>query len=130
MTRAYSISAETIAQENQRVGGDLEKFDVSRVIQLDELELREMGSRDVHVRVLVVSAEHNVDHAALADTMNIADVRGGKAPGRESPEECNYFINNGTGVQYAATAALVYQKAKEKGVGTEMPEEWFRWFQR
>ena len=67
MTRAYSISAETIAQENERVGGDLEKFDVSRVIQLDELKLREMGPRDVHLRVLVVSAEHNVDHAALAD---------------------------------------------------------------
>ena len=88
MTRAYSISAETIARENERVGGDLEKFDVSRVIQLDELELREMGSRDVHLRVLVVSAEHNVDHAALADTMNIADARGGKIyPGNSAVAE-------------------------------------------
>jgi alanine dehydrogenase len=60
----------------------------------------------------------------------IAEIVSGKARGRESPEERNYFVNNGTGVQYAATAALVYQKAKERGVGTEMPEEWFRWFQR
>jgi alanine dehydrogenase len=60
----------------------------------------------------------------------IADILSGKAVGRESADERNYFVNNGTGVQYAATVALVYQKAKERGVGTEMPGEWFRWFQR
>lgn len=60
----------------------------------------------------------------------IAEVLSGKSPGRESREERNYFVNNGTGVQYAATVALVYRKAKEQGVGKEMPEEWFRWFQR
>lgn len=60
----------------------------------------------------------------------IAEVLTGKAPARESREERNYFVNNGTGVQYAATVALVYEKAKERGIGTEMPEEWFRWFQR
>ena len=38
----------------------------AHVIQLDDLELREMGPRDVHVRILAASAEHNVDHAALA----------------------------------------------------------------
>jgi crotonyl-CoA carboxylase/reductase len=70
------------------VGGDLEKFDVSRVIQLDELSLREMGPRDVHLRILAVSAEHNVDHAALADTTNIAKARGGKIyPGNSAVGE-------------------------------------------
>ena len=78
MPRAYAITAEAIAKESQRVGGDLEKFDVSKVIALDEVELRELGPRDVHLRILVVSAEHNVDHAALADTMNIAEFRGGQ----------------------------------------------------
>jgi len=60
----------------------------------------------------------------------LAEVLSGKAPGRESPEERNYYINNGTGVQYAATVALVYERARERGVGQEMPVEWFRWFQR
>jgi hypothetical protein len=78
--RSYSISAEDIAAESERVGGDLDKFDVSRVIRLDELELREMGPADVHMRILAASAGHNVDHAALADTTNIAE-----APGRSSP---------------------------------------------
>jgi len=78
MPRAYSISVDAIAAERRRVNDDLEQFDVSRVITLDELALRPMGPRDVHLRILAVSAEHNVDHAALADTVNIAQLRGGK----------------------------------------------------
>jgi NADPH:quinone reductase-like Zn-dependent oxidoreductase len=78
MTRAFSISAANIATESERVGGDMDQFDVSRVIALDKLELRGMGRSDVRMRILAASAEHNVDHAALADTQNIADVRGGK----------------------------------------------------
>jgi NADPH:quinone reductase-like Zn-dependent oxidoreductase len=88
MTQAYAITTDAIAAEHKRVGGDLEKFDVSRVIRLDELELRAMGPRDVHLRILAASAEHNVDHAALADTMNIAEARGGKIyPGNSAVGE-------------------------------------------
>jgi crotonyl-CoA carboxylase/reductase len=77
-TRAYSISAEDIAAERKRVGGDLDKFDVAKVIKLDTLELREPGPRDVQLKILAASGEHNVDHAALADTVNITEARGGK----------------------------------------------------
>ena len=88
MPRAYSITADAIAAERKRVGDDLSKVDVSRVIGLDDLELRDVGPRDVHLRILAVSAEHNVDHAALADTVNIADVRGGKIyPGNSAVGE-------------------------------------------
>jgi NADPH:quinone reductase-like Zn-dependent oxidoreductase len=76
--RAYCITAEAVAREKERVGGDLDQMDVANVIQLDKLELRDMGPNDVHVRMLAVSGEHNVDHAALADTINIADARGGR----------------------------------------------------
>jgi NADPH:quinone reductase-like Zn-dependent oxidoreductase len=78
MPRAYSITADAIAAERQRVGDDLSRVDASRVIRLDEVELRAMGPRDAHLRVLAVSLEHNVDHAVLADTVNIAKLRGGK----------------------------------------------------
>src|SRR5262249_1174443 len=88
MPRAFSISAEAIAAERARVGGDLGRFDVGRVIRLDEVKLRPLGARDVHLRILAVSAEHNVDHAALADTMNIAEARGGKIyPGNSAVGE-------------------------------------------
>ena len=97
MPRSYSISSDAIAAETKRVDGDLSKFDVSRVIALDDLKLKERGPTDVHVRILAVSAEHNVDHAALADTMNIAEVRGGKIyPGNSAVGE---VIGVGDGVK-------------------------------
>jgi len=88
MPRAYAISTEAIGAERQRVAGDLEKFDIARVIQLDELELRRVGPSDVRMRILAVSCEHNINHAALADTINIAELRGGKIyPGNSAVGE-------------------------------------------
>jgi crotonyl-CoA carboxylase/reductase len=88
MPKAFAITTDAIAAERARVGDDLDTFDISRVIELDDLVLREMGPRDVHVRILAASAEHNVDHAALADTVNIAEVRGGKIyPGNSAVGE-------------------------------------------
>jgi NADPH:quinone reductase-like Zn-dependent oxidoreductase len=88
MPRAYSIAADAIAAERKRVADDLALFDSSRVIRLDEVELRPMGPRDVHLRILAASLEHNVDHAALADTVNIAALRGGKIfPGNSAVGE-------------------------------------------
>ena len=96
MPRAYSISVDAIAAERRRVNDDLEQFDVSRVIELDELALRPMGPRDVHLRILAVSAEHNVDHAALADTVNIAQLRGGKIyPGNSAVGEVTWSTTTG-----------------------------------
>ncbi len=76
-TRAYSITTEAIAAEQERASEPGE-FDISKVIKLDTLELAAVGTRDVRLKILAVSGEHNVDHAALADTVNIADTRGGR----------------------------------------------------
>jgi crotonyl-CoA carboxylase/reductase len=87
-TRAYCITTEAVAREAERAGGDFAKVDVSKVIALDELELRPVGPRDVRMKVLAVSAEHNIEHAALADTVNIAQARGGKIyPGNSAVGE-------------------------------------------
>ena len=85
---AYSISAAAIVREKERVAGDLAKFDVANVLTLDTLELRPLGAKDVHLRILAVSAEHNIDHASTADTVNIAHARGGKIyPGNSATGE-------------------------------------------
>jgi crotonyl-CoA carboxylase/reductase len=87
-TRAYSITTEAVAAEAKRVGGKTADVDVSRVIALDELTLRELGPGDVKLKILAVSAEHNIDHAATADTINIAEARGGKMfPGNSAVGE-------------------------------------------
>jgi NADPH:quinone reductase-like Zn-dependent oxidoreductase len=88
MPRAFSISATDIAAESKRTGGDHDKFDFANVLKLDTVALRPMGPRDVHLKILAVSAEHNVDHAILADTINIAEARGGKIyPGNSAVGE-------------------------------------------
>jgi crotonyl-CoA carboxylase/reductase len=88
MSRQYAITAEAIAAERKRVDDDLSQVDVSRVISLDELKMPDLGAHDVHLKILAVSGEHNVDHAALADTVNITDMRGGKIyPGNSAVGE-------------------------------------------
>jgi NADPH:quinone reductase-like Zn-dependent oxidoreductase len=87
-TRAYSISSSDVLKERERVGNDLNKVDAANVFKLDELELRDVGPHDVKLKILAVSAEHNIDHAVLADTINIADTRGGKIyPGNSAVGE-------------------------------------------
>jgi NADPH:quinone reductase-like Zn-dependent oxidoreductase len=87
-TRAYSISSSDVLKERERVGNDYDKVDAANVFKLDELELRDVGPRDVKLKILAVSAEHNIDHAVLADTINIADARGGKMyPGNSAVGE-------------------------------------------
>jgi ornithine cyclodeaminase/alanine dehydrogenase-like protein (mu-crystallin family) len=59
-------------------------------------------------------------------TPTLADVIGGKAAGRGSDDEVTCFINNlGLGYQFAAAGAAVYRQAKERGVGRDLPGEWF-----
>ena len=56
----------------------------------------------------------------------IAEVIAGKARGRESDDEITCFMNNlGLGYQFAAAGSVVYKKAKEQGVGHELPTDWF-----
>ena len=60
------------------------------------------------------------------NTPTLADVIAGAAPGRQSDSEVTCFINNlGLGLQFAAAGAVVYRKAKETGLGRELPTEWF-----
>lgn len=88
MSRAYAITTEAIAAERARVDDDLDRVDIANIIALDELDVGDVKPRDVKIRILVVSAEHNIAHAALADTVNIADARGGKIyPGNSAVGE-------------------------------------------
>jgi len=50
----------------------------------------------------------------------------GPAQGRASDADVTCFINNiGLGYQFAAAGALVYRKAKERGLGYDLPTDWF-----
>jgi alanine dehydrogenase len=56
----------------------------------------------------------------------IAEVIAGQAQGRQSDTEITCFMNNlGLGYQFAAVGSVVYKKAKEQGVGHDLPTDWF-----
>jgi ornithine cyclodeaminase/alanine dehydrogenase-like protein (mu-crystallin family) len=50
----------------------------------------------------------------------------GRSKGRASDDEVTCFLNNiGLGYQFAAAGAVVYRKAKDSGLGHELPTDWF-----
>jgi alanine dehydrogenase len=55
----------------------------------------------------------------------LSDVILGSAPGREKDEEIVFFQSEGMGTQFAAVAAQIYEAARERGLGQELPREWF-----
>ncbi|HEX2385580.1 MAG TPA: ornithine cyclodeaminase family protein [Candidatus Binatia bacterium] len=62
----------------------------------------------------------------LEDLHELGELLTGKCRGRKDDREITLFKNNtGMGIQFAATARLVYEKAKQKGIGVELPLELF-----
>jgi ornithine cyclodeaminase/alanine dehydrogenase-like protein (mu-crystallin family) len=56
----------------------------------------------------------------------LSDIVAGRAPRRSSPDQITVFLNNlGLGVQFAAVGAAVLERARENGIGRELPTEWF-----
>lgn len=57
---------------------------------------------------------------------DLCDLLTGRAEGRKNDKEITGFVNNvGTGLQFAAAGAWVLRRAREAGVGTELPDDWF-----
>jgi alanine dehydrogenase len=60
------------------------------------------------------------------DLHELGELLTGKCRSRQSDKEITLFKNNtGMGIQFAATARKMYEKAKEKGIGTELPLDLF-----
>jgi ornithine cyclodeaminase/alanine dehydrogenase-like protein (mu-crystallin family) len=60
------------------------------------------------------------------DLHELGDLLNGKCRGRKNDKEITFFKNNtGMGIQFAATARKMYEKAREKGIGTELPLDLF-----
>jgi alanine dehydrogenase len=75
------------------------------------------------------SAAKDNDDRASVDWSNVPELRDlvvGKTARRTNDQEITCFCNNvGAGLQFAAVGARVYERAREQGLGTEIPAEWF-----
>ena len=64
-------------------------------------------------------------------TFELGEVMLGKAPTRSNDRQITFFGgggttgSNGLGIQFAAVAARIYELAKTKGLGREVPLDWF-----
>jgi ornithine cyclodeaminase/alanine dehydrogenase-like protein (mu-crystallin family) len=51
----------------------------------------------------------------------MADLEAGLAPGRATPEQITMHKNNGMAIQFAAAAGVALERAREMGLGRELP---------
>ncbi|MFW5918277.1 MAG: ornithine cyclodeaminase family protein [Haloferacaceae archaeon] len=65
----------------------------------------------------------DVDWASLP---GLADLIVDPETGRQREEEITLFLERGLGVQFLATGPYIYERAREQGLGTELPAGIFR----
>ncbi len=66
------------------------------------------------------------DEKVLPSGITLAELCAGKARGRENSAQKTYFANNeGHGIQFSVTGGFILKRARERGLGKELPTEWF-----
>ncbi len=93
---------------------DAEAVSRATVIVVDSCEQSKMEAGD-----LIQAFGENA--ARWDGVRELAQIATGKAPGRVRPEDVTLFKSNGIATEDVATAARVYERAREMGVGTEVP---------
>lgn len=93
---------------------DTETITRCRLITADSVEQAQMESGDLIKPV----AEGKL---SWEDVRELSEVVAGKRAGRQSAEEINLFKSNGLALEDVVAANLVYLKAREQGVGIELP---------
>jgi alanine dehydrogenase len=66
------------------------------------------------------------DRGKGGDKPEFADLITGKCKGRTSPDQITFYRNVGNqGLQFSAVGGWIYEVARQKGVGREIPTDWF-----
>jgi len=61
-----------------------------------------------------------------SDLPLLTDIMSGKLRGRTDKNQVTFFANSGTqGLQFASTAGYVVREAKRRGLGQQIPTDWF-----
>ncbi len=73
-----------------------------------------------------VPAQYFEKGVGREDSPDLADLVVGREPGRTGADQITCFLNRmGLGLQFAAVGALILEKARQNGLGKELPPEWF-----
>ena len=110
------------------------EIEVKALQRADRIVLHAHEASPVHVttRDLALARKANEHAWAAAQAIDFAklptlpELIVGRAQGRRNDREITCFMNNiGLGYQFAAAGSIVYRKAKDSGLGHELPTEWF-----
>jgi ornithine cyclodeaminase/alanine dehydrogenase-like protein (mu-crystallin family) len=83
-------------------------------IVVDDLAVAKMESGDL----IAADAEAALDWSAVRP---LSEIVGGVVPGRTSPDEITLFESQGIGLEDLAAACHVVKRARESGIGMEIP---------
>jgi len=72
---------------------------------------------------LLETKAHRVYFAGIPDRIDgdLGDLASGKKPGRQNPNERIFCLNMGIAIDDMVTARLLYQRAQERKIGTQLP---------
>lgn len=109
------------------------EIEAKAIKRADRVVIHTHDSTPLHVttRNLVVPEKSKNKGWALAEEIDfrslptLPELIAGKVEGRSSDGQVTCFLNNlGLGYQFAAAGAVVYSKAKERGLGHDLPTAW------
>ncbi|WP_458187907.1 ornithine cyclodeaminase family protein [Haladaptatus sp. NG-WS-4] len=94
---------------------ELDATTIERATYVPDLRARvsqDAGSFQFAVEAGVVTEDHV--HAELGEVV------AGETPGRESADDVTVFDSGGTGIETVAAAYMLYEKARERGLGSKI----------
>ena len=110
------------------------EIELAAIRRADRLVLHTHDDKPLHVTTAGLSVAEKDGNQGwalgkgidFARTPTLAEVIAGRVPVRGTDSEVTCFINNlGLGYQFAAAGAVVYRKAREAGLGHDLPTDWF-----
>ena len=93
---------------------DAEAVERCDVIAVDSREQSKLESGDL-IQVF------GQDEKRWSRVAEMADIVAGKAPGRTNPEQITLFKSNGIAIEDVVVAGQIYQLARERKIGREIP---------
>src|SRR5581483_11075947 len=122
-TRTPVINGEAISPGCTVISNTPEEFDVASIRRASRIVTTSAEEVMAHVPPmqavydLIQSGELPPDGGMV----EITDVVAGRDPGRRSDDEIIVCLNAGSGVHDVAAAKYVYERARQLGLGTELP---------
>lgn len=114
--------------------------DLGRDVAVNQLRMHTYVSQESSRSLIVINSRAQSEYAGHPDLLDpiaegvfgwekiheLGTLMIGEATGRTKDTDITVYKNNvGMGIQFAAVGARVLERAQEKGLGREIPTDWF-----